>query len=59
VARKVEKGVSGGSYGLVFIGAAIYYLQHAANFGDGLLGLLKALVWPAVIIYHVLTLLHA
>ena len=28
------------------IGAAVYYFQHAATFGEGLLGLLKALAWP-------------
>jgi len=59
MSKRVQGGVGGGFYGLVFIGAAIYYLQHAANFGDGVVGFVKALVWPAVIIYHVLTILHA
>jgi hypothetical protein len=36
------------------IGALVYYLQHAASFGDGLLGILKALLWPAFLIYKVL-----
>ncbi|HKX18605.1 MAG TPA: hypothetical protein VJT33_11395 [bacterium] len=40
-----------------FIGAAVYYIQHAATFGAGVLGLLKAIVWPAFLIYRVLTLL--
>ena len=38
-------------YGLAFIGALIYYIQHANSFGEGVLGFLKALVWPAVLIY--------
>lgn len=46
--------VSSGTYGLAMIGALVYYLQHAASFGDGLLGILKALLWPAFLIYKVL-----
>lgn len=38
-------------YGIAFIGALVYYLQHATSFGDGLLGFLKALVWPAFLVY--------
>lgn len=48
---------SGAVYGLGFIGALIYYLQHAVTLGDGLLGILKAIVWPAMLIYKVLTML--
>jgi len=47
-------GVSSGIYGLAFIGAAIYYLQHSATFWAGVLGILKALVWPAILVYHLL-----
>jgi hypothetical protein len=43
----------GGVYFLVFLGALIYYLQHATSFGMGVLGVLKALAWPAVLIYKV------
>jgi hypothetical protein len=42
----------GAVYGLGLIGASVYYVQHASSFGDGLLGLLKAIVWPAFLIYH-------
>jgi hypothetical protein len=41
-------------YGLGFIGALIYFLQHASSFGDGLLGVFKAFVWPAFLVYKVL-----
>ena len=44
-------GPSGGIYGLAFIGAAIYYVQQATTFWTGVLGILKALVWPAILIY--------
>jgi hypothetical protein len=39
---------------LAFIGAAIYFIQHATTFWMGALGFLKALVWPAVLIYKVM-----
>lgn len=45
---------SGGIYGLAFIGAAIYFIQHSATFWEGVLGFLKALVWPAVLMYKLL-----
>lgn len=47
-------GVSGSIYGLAFIGALIYYIQHATSFGMGVLGFFKALVWPAILIYKLM-----
>ena len=41
-------------YGMAFIGALIYFIQHANTFWDGLLGFGKALVWPAVLVYKLL-----
>ena len=49
-----NNGVAGGIYGLAFIGALVYYLQHAGTFVAGLLGFLKALVWPAILIYNIM-----
>ena len=43
-----------GSYGLGVIGAAVYYISTATGFWNGVLGLLKALVWPAFLVYEVL-----
>lgn len=48
----------GGIYGLAFIGALVYYIQHAASFWNGCLGVLKAIVWPAMLMYKVLTMLN-
>ena len=46
---------SGGAiYGLGFIGAAIYYISYADNFWTGILGILKALLWPAFLVYELL-----
>lgn len=47
-------GAAGGAYGLGFIGALVYYIQHAATFWIGVLGLLKALIWPAMLVYKLL-----
>lgn len=36
----------GALYGLGFIGSAIYFIGHATTFWMGVLGFLKAIVWP-------------
>jgi len=47
-------GPSGAVYGLGFIGAAIYFISHATGFWMGVLGFLKAMVWPAFLVYGAL-----
>ncbi|KFD41387.1 membrane protein [Peptococcaceae bacterium SCADC1_2_3] len=49
-----DNGFLGGIYGMAFIGAAFYYIQHAATFWAGVLGFFKALFWPAVLMYKLL-----
>jgi hypothetical protein len=44
----------GAVYGLGLIGAAIYFISQAATFWLGVLGFLKALVWPAYLVYYAL-----
>ena len=55
---KSWKGKCGGGCGAVyclgFIGAAIYYIGHATTFWAGVLGFLKALVWPVFLVMKVL-----
>jgi len=53
-----DKGFMGGVYFLTIIGAAIYFIQHSTSFWDGLLGILKALIWPLLVIYKILGLLN-
>ncbi|MEI7451982.1 MAG: hypothetical protein WCK37_02115 [Candidatus Falkowbacteria bacterium] len=54
-----NKNACGGAvYGLGMIGAAVYYLGHATSFWVGVLGFLKALVWPAFLVYNLLTFLN-
>ncbi len=41
-------------YCLSAIGSAIYFIQHATTFWGGILGVLKAIVWPAILLYQIL-----
>jgi hypothetical protein len=49
-----NRGERGGSavYGLGFIGAAIWFISQATGFWMGVLGFLKAIVWPAFLVYE-------
>ncbi len=49
-------GHGGGSavYGLGFIGALVYYLTTATSLWAGFIGILKAIVWPAFLVYGAL-----
>ena len=47
-------GTAGGAYGLGLVGAAVYFIQQADSFGIGLVGILKALVWPAFLVYKLM-----
>lgn len=38
-------------YGVGMIGALVYFIKVADSFGSGVLGVLKALVWPALLVY--------
>lgn len=51
-------GACGAVYGLGFLGALVYFIQHAASFLDGALGILKAVIWPALLVYKALELLR-
>ena len=41
-------------YFMGFVGALIYYIQHANGFWMGVLGFLKAIIWPALFVYKLL-----
>lgn len=43
---------SGAVYGLGLIGAAIFFISKATGFWMGVLGFLKALVWPVFLVYE-------
>lgn len=53
--RNISCGDGGGMVWVMgAIGAAVYYLSGVATFWDGVLGILKALVWPAMLVYEAL-----
>jgi len=45
---------SGAFYFFGFIGATVYYISHATGFWMGVLGFLKAIVWPAFLVHGLL-----
>lgn len=51
-------GAGGCVYGLGFIGSAVYYFQHVTTFSGGVMAVLRAIVWPALLIYKVFGMLH-
>jgi hypothetical protein len=52
---KKENTSSGALYGLGLIGAAVYFISTATSFWTGVYGILKALVWPAFLVYYALS----
>lgn len=56
----INQAPSGFVMFLAYIGAAIYFIQQTTGgFWEVILALLKAVVWPVFVIYHVLSLLSA
>jgi hypothetical protein len=52
--KNVTVKTSNGLYVMGFIGAAIYYISTATDFWIGVVGVLKAIVWPAFLVYEAL-----
>ena len=52
--KTIHHNVGNAVYGLGFIGAAIYFIQHATTFWYGVLGFLKAIIWPVFVVYKLL-----
>ncbi len=53
------KECSSMSYMLGFVGAVIYYISIATSFGMGVLGVLKAIVWPVFLVHGLLKFIGA
>jgi hypothetical protein len=45
-----QNPASNAVYGLGLIGAAIYFISQATSFWMGVLGFLKAIVWPVFLV---------
>jgi len=54
-----ENASSNAVYGLGLIGAVIYYISAATGFWAGVLGFLKAIVWPVFLVFEALKSLGA
>jgi len=54
-----DNASSNAVYGLGLIGAAIYYISAATGFWAGVLGFLKAIVWPVFLVFEALKSLGA
>lgn len=55
--RKGRRGGPGGGgavYGLGWIGSVVWFWQQAQGFGEHVVGVLKAFVWPAFLVYDAL-----
>lgn len=52
--QKIQNGAPASSavYGLGLIGAAVYFISSATGFWMGVLGFLKAIVWPAFLVFE-------
>jgi hypothetical protein len=37
---------------VAYIGAVVYFFDQAPSFGGFFLALIKAIVWPAFVVYH-------
>jgi hypothetical protein len=49
-----SQGSGGAVYGLGLIGALVWYWRHADSASGRVLGVLKAFVWPAFLVYGAL-----
>ena len=52
-----HKSSSDAIYEIGLIGAAVYFIQQAHGFTEGVIAIGKAIFWPAVVLYRVLELL--
>jgi hypothetical protein len=61
MAQRGQRAASGGGgavYGFGLIGALVWTWQQANGIGEHAVGILKALVWPAFLVYDAFQALH-
>ena len=59
MAREIDSpGPANAIYGMGLIGAAVYFIGQAATFWTAVLGFLKAIVWPAFMVYELFKYLY-
>jgi len=52
--RVVNNNTPDAVYGLGLLGALVYYIINATSFWMGLLGVVKAIFWPAFLVFELL-----
>jgi hypothetical protein len=55
---KSNEGGGSALYFVGFVGALIYFIKAAAGFWAVITGFFKALVWPAYVVYELLTMFY-
>ena len=53
-----DNPTSSAIYGMGVLGALAYFIIHATSFWGVVLGILKAVAWPAVLVYKLLEILN-
>lgn len=53
-----QTDAGGAVYGMGLIGALVYFWQQADSFGGRLRAVLKAVVWPAFLVYEAFKRMH-
>jgi hypothetical protein len=56
--RPATGGGGGAVFGLGFVGSFVWFWQQADGLGEHLVGILKAFVWPAFLVYDAFRALH-
>lgn len=55
----VKNGPFGWAAFVAFVGAFVYFAQNAHDFVGYLNSFVEALVWPGILVFHILQALHA
>jgi len=50
--KAVKNQPACGLYGVGLIGALVYFVSHADSLTSGLIGVVKAIVWPAFLVFQ-------
>lgn len=54
-----QQNAGGFAFCMAYIGAVVYFFNQSPDFWGFILALIKAIVWPAFLIYHALKALGA
>lgn len=52
-----QHGPTGFVFFIAYLGAAVYFVQQSNGFWEVIVALIKAIVWPGFLTYHLLTFL--